>query len=211
MGHLHDLTGRRFGRLIVLYEIKERTNDGAVKWVCQCDCGNKSNIRSKSKTGETQSCGCINKEQLSKAKFKHGYSRKTTVEYRAWKAMRQRCYNQNYEHYKHYGGRGIKVCGSWLNSFECFLIDMGRKPSKKHSLDRVRTDGDYGPENCRWATQIEQTNNKRNNHWIEHNNMRKTLSQWKVFLRCNNLSRSMKLKSFPEIYEYYTRKNSICQ
>lgn len=82
-------------------------------------------------------------------------------EYNSWRGAKKRCYNENNTSYKYYGGRGIQVCDRWLNSFENFLTDMGEKPSSSHSLDRINNDGDYSPDNCRWATSKEQSSNKR--------------------------------------------------
>lgn len=98
-------------------------------------------------------------------------------EYRAWEAMHARCYSDTCISYPHYGARGIKVCERW-QSFENFLDDMGPKPSRKHSLDRKDNDGDYTPENCRWATKVEQMNNRTNSRWLEHDGKRMTLAQW---------------------------------
>lgn len=91
--------------------------------------------------------------------------------------MIQRCINPNHPQYHHYGGRGISVCDSWLDA-EGFLSDMGRRPSPKHSLDRIDNDGDYTPENCRWATQSQQMNNTRANHTLTHNDQTKTITEW---------------------------------
>lgn len=96
------------------------------------------------------------------AHFIHGDSRtgKKTPEYRAWTAMRDRCYNPKTKSYRRYGGRGITVCGPWRESFANFLVDMGRRPSEGHSLDRVDNSGNYTPLNCRWATKSEQAYNR---------------------------------------------------
>ena len=106
----------------------------------------------------------------------HGMSR--TPEYKAWDGMKQRCFNPNHKSYSDYGGRGITVCDRWQNSFETFLADMGVKPTSKHSLDRINNDGDYSPDNCRWATKAEQQNNRTNNHLITINNETWTMAQW---------------------------------
>jgi hypothetical protein len=92
--------------------------------------------------------------------------------------MRRRCYDPNRRQFGNYGGRGIKVCDQWRNSFETFLKDMGRKPSPKHSLDRIDPNGDYEPSNCKWATPHEQANNKTSNRWIDAFGKRMTLGQW---------------------------------
>ena len=102
-----------------------------------------------------------------------------TPEYKAWDSMKQRCFNPNHKRYSDWGGRGIKVCDRWKNSSENFLADMGLKPTPKHSLDRIDNDGDYCPENCRWATKAEQENNRRNNKpLITIGNETYTIAQW---------------------------------
>jgi hypothetical protein len=98
-------------------------------------------------------------------------------EYKAWANMKERCLNPKFIGWEEYGGRGIKVCERWINSFVDFLSDMGPRPSNKHSVDRKDPDGDYEPNNCRWATDKEQANNKRNNHYVEYQGERFTLTQ----------------------------------
>lgn len=95
--------------------------------------------------------------------FRHGHScgGRRTPEYRSWKAMKTRCTNTNFPTFKHYGGRGIRICDRWINSFENFFADMGPKPTPKHSLDRIDNNGNYEPSNCRWATQDQQVRNCR--------------------------------------------------
>lgn len=112
-------------------------------------------------------------------KTTHGLSKTKT--YQAWADMKTRCYNSKRVQFAFYGGRGISVCDRWKNSFENFLADMGEKPHG-HSLDRIDTDGNYTKENCRWATQIEQCNNRRNNRLITHNGETLTYSQWSLRL-----------------------------
>ena len=104
--------------------------------------------------------------------------KKITDEYRAWQEMKKRCNNPNVKAYKYYGARGIKVCDRWLNSFENFYTDLGPKPSKDHSLDRKDSNGNYEPDNCRWATKIEQMNNTSLNRLVEYNGKTQTFAQW---------------------------------
>ena len=100
-----------------------------------------------------------------------------TPEYRSWQHMKSRCFNPNHKNYLDYGGRGIKVCDLWLN-FENFLADMGLKPTAKYSIDRIDNDGDYCPDNCKWSTQKEQSNNRRSNRFITIKNETLTMAQW---------------------------------
>lgn len=106
----------------------------------------------------------------------HGMGK--TSEYSIWSMMKDRCVNPNSTAFSYYGGRGIRVCDRWLESFENFFEDMGKRPSKKHQLDRIDNDGDYSPENCQWRTVKQQHRNKRNNVWIEFDGKKKILSDW---------------------------------
>ena len=153
-----DLTGLRFQRLIVLKYSHSDTRKSSY-WFCKCDCGTLSTVRgSHLKTGQTQSCGCLNYQT------KHGHARrcfknKSTPTYNSWLSMRTRCLKETNKAYHYYGGRGITICKRW-DKFENFLEDMGERPLKK-SLDRINTNGDYEPKNCRWASDTEQARNKR--------------------------------------------------
>lgn len=171
-----DLTGKRYGRLTVL------KYDGNAHWLCRCSCGTiKSIFVSDFTSGRTRSCGCLANENLMFHRVnnrKHGMS-KTRV-YSIYYGMLHRCYNERLREFKNYGGRGIKVCDRWLgeHGFENFLIDMGDRPSPKHSIDRIDVNGDYCPENCRWVTTKEQANNTRSNAYYTFNGKTQTLKQW---------------------------------
>jgi hypothetical protein len=157
-----DLVGQKLGRLTVVSR-SDSTADGRSLFLCACECGRQVVAIGKDlRRGHTKSCGCLSKETTSKTKRIHGESRPQTPEFRAWKAMLTRCTNERQKCWKDYGGRGIKVCYRWANSYDNFLADMGRKPTPQHSLDRYpNNDGDYEPANCRWATRKEQNSNTR--------------------------------------------------
>lgn len=158
---LIDLTGRRFGRLVVKFRYKNKTKKRP-QWICKCDCGNwhlanGGDLRS----GDTRSCGCYMMDVLTTIERKtHGMT--SSREYKSWESMRQRCNNPKDKSYNHYGGRGISICERW-NSFEAFYEDMGDKPDGTHTIDRINVNGNYTPGNCRWATQSTQQQNRRNN------------------------------------------------
>lgn len=169
-----DIAGLRVGRLTAICPTGEKKKSGHAVWLARCDCGGEKRVNgTRFKRGDIVSCGCIRGEwhrgrtgRYSPA-FKHGDS--TTPEYRSWAGMRKRCYDQNYPGYKYYGARNITVCERWRNSYEAFLSDMGRKPSPGHSLDRIDNDGNYHPDNCRWATRSEQNRNKRKGQYGPNN------------------------------------------
>lgn len=167
-----NLVGQIFGRLTVIKEDKKKYKKKEARWICRCVCGKETSVTAYGlRSGASQSCGCLRAELSSVRMVTHGQNRglgKTTSEYLTWRNIKSRCYNKNNTGFYLYGGRGIKVCDRWLNSFENFFADMGKKPSKLHSIDRYpNKNGDYKPTNCRWATEKEQHMNKRTSVNIE--------------------------------------------
>lgn len=181
-----DIVGQRFGRLVVQAYV------GKSHWRCLCDCGNESIVyTTKLGAGQTRSCGCLIRDVTRARSLKHGHSHrdKLTREYSAWVNMRQRCINPNVRQYPNYGGRGIKVCDRW-EVFENFLADMGAQPSGL-TLDRIDVDGDYEPDNCRWADMTTQENNRTNNHRLTFNGETLGVTEWE---RRTTISRHTLLK-----------------
>ena len=150
-----DLQANKFGRWLVIAR-SGSDERGQARFLCRCDCGNEKIIAGKVlRAGKSVSCGCWQKESVSARRKTHGCS--NSPEHRAWAAMRNRCSNSK-PAYKHWNGRGIRVCKRW-GSFENFLEDVGPRPSAKHSIDRINVDGDYNPQNVRWATRKQQARN----------------------------------------------------
>lgn len=172
-----DLTGQRFGRLRILGE-SGRADNGAKVWRCICDCGKEhfattGNLLS----GSTQSCGCFHKECVARINYIHGKSNHRL--HGIWRGMKKRCYDTNSPDYRKYGGRGIVLCEEWKNDFMPFYewaIRHGYRPDL--SIDRIDVDGNYEPNNCRWADDKIQGNNKRNNHYVTYNGKTLTITEW---------------------------------
>ena len=181
---LIDLTGRQFGRLVVL----ARAENGRTRhprWLCRCSCGNEKPVLGDHlKAGKIVSCGCYAADVNRATKKTHGKT--NTPTYITWQAMKARCFSPSRENYAHYGGAGISICERWM-MFENFLADIGERPRGK-TLDRIDPSGEYSPENCRWASQVEQCNNKRGSVRYEAFGRRQTIAEWS---RESGLSRAV--------------------
>jgi hypothetical protein len=162
--------GDRFGRLTAVKPVKIAGRRGTF-WLCRCDCGKTTTkYAGHIRAGQAKSCGCVKGARRT-------HSMSGTPEYKAWDNARARCYNKNNKRYPLYGARGIYMCEQWRWSFATFLADMGRRPSPQHSLDRRDNNGHYSPENCRWATDEEQNNNRSFNRHITIGGMTMTVAQ----------------------------------
>lgn len=154
-----DLSGSRFGLLLVQRWVGKTKNRQAL-WECICDCGNGATVRiDRLRDGVTRSCGCLARSIPTPITTTHGMT--YSLEFRSWQSMKDRCSNPNGKSWKYYGGRGIRVCERWINSFEDFYADMGPRPSLEYSIDRIDVNGNYEPGNCRWATKAQQIANRR--------------------------------------------------
>lgn len=176
MTRLKDMTNYEFNGCVVL---KRAENKGKnVCWLCRCYCGNNFVVRSTDiRTGNTKSCGCLNKKLAGDRARKHG-NRNSRL-YNIWNNMKMRCINPNSISFKNYGGRGIKVCDNWFNSFENFYKwAMNNGYDNTLTLDRIDNDGDYKPSNCKWSDYTHQERNRRNNHILEYNNEKHTIAEW---------------------------------
>lgn len=177
MGKFQDLTGQRFGRLVAIKVVGKNSKNESI-WQCQCDCGNKVNVlMGRLKRNRTKSCGCYRQE------FKTFGAKYNEIKYRRlyniWGKMKARCYQKSNEYYKNYGGRGIQICNEWLESFDNFrdwAITNGYQDDL--TIDRINNDGNYEPNNCRWATYLIQANNTRANRLLTYKGKTQTFSQW---------------------------------
>lgn len=186
MGKFKDLTGMRFGRLIVFERVEDHVSPSGkcnIQYKCLCDCGKEKIVFGTNLSrGLTNSCGCLQKERASAAKTTHGET--DSHLYGVWCAIKRRCYQKYDPNYSNYGGRGIIMCDEWKNDYKTFrdwAYAHGYNPEAKRgecTLDRKDVNGNYCPENCRWITQQEQMNNVRYNHLETYNGETHTIAEW---------------------------------
>ena len=172
MSGLIDLTGKKFGRLTIIERFANASHEAV--WVCKCDCGKITHVRgTELRTGKTKSCGCFKVDRSTK------HRKCGTRLYNIWAGMKRRCSNPNEPAYDRYGGRGISVCEEWLQDFQSFYDwAMMNGYADDLTIDRKDNDKGYSPDNCRWATDKEQANNKRNNRLITFNGETHTIGEW---------------------------------
>lgn len=183
---LPDLRDQKFGRLTVIGKGEPRK--GRSTWLCACECGTHVVIEHTNlNRTHTKSCGCWKREQQTR----HGMH--DSPEYHTWESMWYRCTNPNAKFWHIYGGKGVRVCDRWRD-FPSFYDDMGPRPTLQHSIERVRSSGNYEPGNCKWATPTEQSNNTSRNIYIEHQGETLTTAQWarKLNLNVNTLRNRIK-------------------
>lgn len=191
-----NLVGATFGRLTVLSESEPRVYPSMTRtnWLCRCECGVEVEVLGCSlTTGNTLSCGCLQKKLVSLRSITHAMS--GTPIYLRWQSMLNRCRNKDAEGYHNYGGRGIDVCDRWLD-FDNFISDMGM-PADGLTIERKDNNGNYTPNNCRWATRQEQGVNKRTNRVIEFNGERLCLIDWARRLGIDQASLRERLDKWP--------------
>jgi len=190
MAKLIDLTGMRFGRLVVVKQAEPYTSPGghrSARWLCKCDCGNEKIIRHSSLVnGDSTSCGCYQKENMARIFKTHGIGNETRL-YRIWQGSKNRCLNPKNRDYWKYGGRGITYYEPWVKDFIAFR-DWAFANGYKDSLTLDRNDNDkgYSPDNCRWVSYEIQENNRRNNSFIEIDGVKKTIAQWARYMNVSS-------------------------
>lgn len=183
-----NIIGQRFNRLVVI-EYAGLSNQNQAKWLCRCDCNNEVSVEAGSlKTGNTQSCGCLNRELIRSRKSRLTHGMRNSLEYSTWCSIKRRCYNPNQENYERYGGKGIRMCARWLNSFENFYEDMGPKPTHNHTIERKDSSKDYSPDNCIWLPSRYQSKNRRTVIKIKYQGKEMILKDWARELGMNYIT-----------------------
>lgn len=180
MKRIIEPSGKKFNRLTVI-KFTHINSDKKICFDCICDCGKKTNVAGKHlRSGAIKSCGCLADETRVSANTTHGDAGrgKKTNEYYIWRSIKDRCLNPKNKNYNQYGGRGISICSRWENSYSKFLIDMGRKPFEKASIDRINNNGNYTPKNCHWVDAKYQANNKRSNRKITYAGKTQSIQCW---------------------------------
>lgn len=175
------LEGEKYGRLTFIRLVPKHPKSKCIRGLFLCECGKETEVNTCLVIkGRTKSCGCLVGESAAKRAFKHGFSRrgKRAPEYGAYRTMIARCYDPNSIGFPDYGSRGIKVSDSWLSSFQNFIDDMGLRPEKTSSLDRIDSNGDYCKENCRWSNPTDQANNRRSSKFLTVDGRTQTVSRW---------------------------------
>lgn len=190
MGAFIDLTGMRFGRLIVIRRVENKVSPtkSRPQWLCKCDCGNEVVVTGDNlRIGQTKSCGCYQKDRMRQTITTHGET--NTRLYAVWTSMKGRCNNPHNPYYHRYGERGIKLCDEWNSDFSAFK-DWAYKNSYKEdakrgecTIDRIDNNKGYSPENCRWVNQKTQMNNVSYNHYETYNNETHTIAEWADILQ----------------------------
>lgn len=197
-GCLHplNLAGKTFHRLTVIEPAIRRSNNGNIKWRCVCECGEVVEVVGANLVnGNTKSCGCYQKDRYREVRvIKKPYYVRLRYTY---SKMLRRCYNPKDKSYYLYGGRGIEVADVWTTSFDSFYAwAISNGYSENLSLDRIDNDGPYSPENCRWATTIEQARNKRNNRFLTFNGVTKLLLEFAEEFNINKATLATRLDRF---------------
>lgn len=193
-----DLTGKRFGMLVVCHRTNRRNSQGSyVFWQCQCDCGNTVEVNRSAfgKSASQHSCGCVKLGRRKRYSVNDVLVRKYPSEFNTWTFMISRCHDERAKDFSRYGGRGIVVCDAWRASFDAFVTSVGPKPGPRYTLDRIDNSKGYEPGNCRWATPLEQGRNKSNNVMLTHNGETLTVSQWAERLEIYHGTLLMRIKA----------------